>query len=181
MPSYTWASSAKATDLRYKLDEAIREDNHRRIFELCTQIDGAALVHGEAVASEARLLLNPDNRSEKMVHIAAMLGNYYVADRSSDEAKLAALQWSEVLKDQPTWVVAQACVDWLKSDKANRRPVPGQILDKCHQITWPLRQAISNSTALIAAKEHAKSLPPPMTEEETFQTRMKMKEMVNAQ
>ncbi len=139
------------TKLSNDLWWANHERDEAKLLEICASVSPTVLSDARDVVAYANDLLRPDMKAEKMGHVSAMLAHYFTPDRTHDENLLIAAQWAEVLREYPTWVVAEACLVWIRRDRKGRRPVPGQIVALCNSVTFPLREASRNATALLEA------------------------------
>lgn len=67
-------------------------------------------------------------------HIMLMLRHYYHdASVPAAVSEGLALQWIAVLEKFPEWAVKKAVTDYLASDTKGRKPVPGQIRERCEK------------------------------------------------
>lgn len=69
------------------------------------------------------------------VKIIPMLTEYFVALTNADVAKQVGANWQYELADYPLWAIHNACRWWIsrENEYRHRKPVPGDISDRCHR------------------------------------------------
>lgn len=64
--------------------------------------------------------------------ITALLNHYYIADMDDDARELQANDWLDAFTIEgecpPAWAIHNACLKWLASEHARKKPLPGDIL-----------------------------------------------------
>jgi len=91
----------------------------------------------------ARFLEISADRTWMLARVAALLSPYYEKDVPQGVRKMEAEDWAEALQDFPQWAITNA-VRWWKGENnpdRRRRPLEGDIVDRCRAEMMPVRAA----------------------------------------
>ena len=113
-------------------------------------------------------LTQPADSTWLMARCAALLSPYFEKDIDAGIRKMDAEDWAAELGDFPKWAVEMA-VRWWKSHKnpnRRKRPIEGDIADRCRVEMQAVRAAQISLRTGIKVSEPRQHDERPMTEEE---------------
>ncbi len=75
--------------------------------------------------------------------IVTLLSHYFVAQTDQRVVEAMATDWVETLRKYPAWAIHNACRWWISAENEwrHRKPLPGDIEDRCKIELAPVRAA----------------------------------------
>lgn len=88
-------------------------------------------------------LSTPAPRKWVAGRVLTLLSQYFAPNMDENVSAAIADDWCAMLAEYPAWAIANACRWWMSRENPNkhRRPLPGDIQERCHVETERLRVA----------------------------------------
>lgn len=121
------------------------------------------------ISEACEYLSKPATRKWIAGRVVTLLSQYFAPNMDEGVSAAIADDWCAMLDAYPAWAIANACRWWMgrENPHRNRRPLPGDIQDRCCVETGPIRgaQVRINRFSLTGAEPEEREFRPPTPEE----------------